>query len=146
MLTPTTLPELPGSTMVTPSKGTPAVIAPLAPRRKTKVTMSERHTRDLSGVPAARTPESLVGQALANGKLQVESVIGTGGAGSVFKAMHRELRMPVAVKILHESYQKDIEFCRRFHLLTRRHQRHDPAQALKHVDRRIVPSRGELPA
>jgi hypothetical protein len=79
--TPPTLHELPGpmpgSRRVSPSRGTPAVIAPLAPRRKTNLTMSERHTRDLAGLPHAQTPEALVGRALANGKLEVESLIGS---------------------------------------------------------------------
>jgi serine/threonine-protein kinase len=45
----------------------------------------------------------------------MENLIGRGGVGAVYKARHRELRMPVAVKVLHESFQHDIDFCRRFY-------------------------------
>jgi serine/threonine protein kinase len=45
----------------------------------------------------------------------MESLIGRGGVGAVYKARHRELRMAVAVKVLHESFQHDIDFCRRFY-------------------------------
>lgn len=85
------------------------------PRRTTAMTLTERHTRDLSGPHAPRSPEALVGRTVASGKLTIEELIGAGGAGAVYRAVHRELRMPVAVKILHESFQRDIEFCRRFH-------------------------------
>jgi len=35
--------------------------------------------------------------------------------GSVYKALHSGLRIHVAVKVLHESFQRDVEFCRRFY-------------------------------
>ncbi|MDB5217025.1 MAG: serine/threonine protein kinase, partial [Myxococcaceae bacterium] len=54
-------------------------------------------------------------RALAGGKLLMETLIGRGGVGAVYKARHRELRMAVAVKVLHESFQHDIDFCRRFY-------------------------------
>ena len=65
-------------------------------------------------VQAARQ-DSLVGAALAGGKLVIEGLIGRGGVGAVYRARHRELKMPLAVKVLHESFQHDIDFCRRFY-------------------------------
>ncbi|MDB4942576.1 MAG: serine/threonine protein kinase [Labilithrix sp.] len=59
--------------------------------------------------------DPLIGRTLANGKLQIESLIGKGMMGAVYKALHRELRFHVAVKVLHESYQQDADFCRRFY-------------------------------
>jgi serine/threonine protein kinase len=74
---------------------------------------------DPAGTPAppnsARGRDGLLGRSLAGGKLQIESLVGAGMMGAVYKATHRELRIPVAVKVLHESYQHDVDFCRRFY-------------------------------
>ena len=86
-------------------------------RATTSMTLSASHTADLSHVgPLPTGPEdSVLGRALAGGKLLMEGLIGRGGVGAVYKARHRELRMAVAVKVLHESFQHDIDFCRRFY-------------------------------
>jgi eukaryotic-like serine/threonine-protein kinase len=88
----------------------------LRSRRSAEISLSPRHSRILEGGAAAVSPEALVGRAMANGKLRIESVIGQGGVGVVYRAIHRDLRIPVAVKVLHDSFQHDIEFCRRFHI------------------------------
>ncbi|MBX3187121.1 MAG: serine/threonine protein kinase [Labilithrix sp.] len=91
----------------------------LGRRATTNMTLSASHTADLSQVgplpTSDRQGDELVGRALAGGKLMIEALIGRGGVGAVYKARHRELRMPVAVKVLHESFQHDIDFCRRFY-------------------------------
>ncbi|MBX3199476.1 MAG: serine/threonine protein kinase [Labilithrix sp.] len=87
-------------------------------RSQTSMTLSESHTKDLSHVgplPTEEGHDSKIGRALAGGKLVMEELIGRGGVGAVYKARHRELMMPVAVKVLHESFQSDIDFCRRFY-------------------------------
>ncbi len=86
-------------------------------RATTGMTLSASHTADLErATPLPSEPvDSVVGRALAGGKLLMEALIGRGGVGAVYKARHRELRMPVAVKVLHESFQHDIDFCRRFY-------------------------------
>jgi serine/threonine-protein kinase len=58
--------------------------------------------------------DPLIGRKLAGGKLVIEALVGQGGAGSVYRARHRDLHMSVAVKVMHESYQRDADFCRRF--------------------------------
>jgi serine/threonine-protein kinase len=58
--------------------------------------------------------DPLIGRGLAGGKLTIEALVGQGGAGSVYRARHRDLHMAVAVKVMHESYQRDADFCRRF--------------------------------
>ena len=94
----------------------PSPASELRPRSPTNVTLSERHTRELSGLNDEEPmPEALLGREIAGGKLRVESVIGAGGVGSVYRAAHRDLRMPVAVKVLHHRFKNDLEFCRRFH-------------------------------
>jgi len=85
---------------------------------RSNMSLSESHTKDLSHVgplPTEDGHDSKIGRALAGGKLLVEQLIGRGGVGAVYKARHRELMMPVAVKVLHESFQSDIDFCRRFY-------------------------------
>ena len=79
--------------------------------------LTASHTKDLShvGPLPKEDDDALIGRALANGKLKIESLIGRGGVGAVYKAVHRELKIPVAVKVLHESFQSDLEFCRRFY-------------------------------
>jgi serine/threonine protein kinase len=94
---------------------TPHPSSELRARVPTSVTLTERHTRDLSGELLEVEPEQLVGRAIAGGKLRIESLIGAGGVGSVYRAAHRDLRIPVAVKVLHAHFQQDLEFCRRFH-------------------------------
>lgn len=89
-------------------------------RSQTSMALSESHTKDLSYVgplptEAGGAHDSKIGRALAGGKLVIEQLIGRGGVGAVYKARHRELMMPVAVKVLHESFQGDIDFCRRFY-------------------------------
>jgi serine/threonine-protein kinase len=88
-------------------------------RSQSSMTLSESHTKDLSHVGPMPTGEaghdSKIGRALAGGKLVIEHLIGQGGVGAVYRARHRELMMPVAVKVLHESFQNDIDFARRFY-------------------------------
>jgi serine/threonine-protein kinase len=91
-----------------------AVIA----RRPTPIHISDAHSAELAGDPppnSTQVRDALIGRSLAGGKLQIESLVGTGMMGAVYKALHRELRIPVAVKVLHGSYQNDVEFCRRFY-------------------------------
>ncbi|MBX3262849.1 MAG: serine/threonine protein kinase [Labilithrix sp.] len=90
--------------------------ATLRARHETNHELTERHTADLEGTgerPAV--PSDLVGRRLAGGKLEIESLIGGGGVGAVYRARHRELQMPVAVKVLHDTFQSDADFGRRFH-------------------------------
>jgi serine/threonine-protein kinase len=87
-------------------------------RSQSSMSLSESHTKDLSFVgplPTEDEHDSKIGRALAGGKLLIEQLIGRGGVGAVYKARHRELMMPVAVKVLHESFQNDIDFARRFY-------------------------------
>ena len=65
--------------------------------------------------PSASPTDALIGRSFAGGKLQIESLIGKGMMGAVYKATHRELRIPVAVKVMHERFQHDVDFCRRFY-------------------------------
>ena len=62
--------------------------------------------------PAA---DMLIGREVAGGKLLIEARVGEGGAGTVYRARHRDLHMDVAVKILRDDYQHDADFIGRFH-------------------------------
>ena len=90
----------------------------LSPRRRTAHTLTEQHTRDLIDEPAPRgvdRPKRVEGRNLAGGKLIIEESVGKGGAGTVYRARHRDLGIPVAVKVMHQSYERDVDYCRRFH-------------------------------
>jgi eukaryotic-like serine/threonine-protein kinase len=62
-----------------------------------------------SGLPQ----HEMVGRLIA-GKYEIESVIGSGASAAVYRAMHRDLRRAVAVKILHEQNRDDSQFVKRF--------------------------------
>ena len=55
----------------------------------------------------------IIGRVLA-GKYRIESEIGAGSTAAVFKAIHIDLRRPVAVKILHAQKLSERQFVKRF--------------------------------
>lgn len=55
-----------------------------------------------------------IGRRIAEGKYVIESLIGSGAAGAVYRATHRELRRTVAIKLLHPHYQQDPTFMTSF--------------------------------
>lgn len=113
---------------------TPTPASELRARVPTNVTLTPRHTRELEGDLLEVEPEALVGRAIAGGKLRFESLIGAGGVGSVYRASHRDLRIPVAVKVLHHHFQQDLEFCRRFHAEALAASRLDHANLMRVLD------------
>lgn len=60
-------------------------------------------------------PDHLVGRSIAGGRLEIVSLLGEGSIGAVYRARHTGLGSVVAVKVLHEAFQRDVEFCRRFY-------------------------------
>src|SRR5690606_14038456 len=46
--------------------------------------------------------DSLVGQVVCD-RYRVEQLLGTGGMGAVYRAVHVHMRKPVALKILHQQ-------------------------------------------
>ncbi len=63
---------------------------------------------------AEDAPDPLLARKIADGKYTIESLIGSGAAGAVYKATHRELRRSVAIKVLHPHYQQDPHFMNSF--------------------------------
>jgi serine/threonine-protein kinase len=61
-----------------------------------------------------RADDPAIGRRVAEGKYIIESLIGSGAAGSVYRATHRELRRTVAIKLLHPHYQQDPHFMTSF--------------------------------
>jgi eukaryotic-like serine/threonine-protein kinase len=62
---------------------------------------------------SALPQHEMIGRIIA-GKYEIESVIGSGASAAVYRAMHRDLRRAVAVKILHEQNRDDSQFVKRF--------------------------------
>jgi serine/threonine-protein kinase len=56
---------------------------------------------------APTTKDALCGRAIGGGKYMLDSVIGTGAMGIVFKASHRDLARTVAIKVLNPRYRDD---------------------------------------
>jgi serine/threonine protein kinase len=60
-----------------------------------------------------KSAEALVGKVLGK-KYRIDSVIGIGGMGAVFKATHLALGKTFALKVLHSVYTRDSEIIERF--------------------------------
>jgi serine/threonine-protein kinase len=58
---------------------------------------------------APTTKDPLCGRIICGGKYVLDSVIGTGAIGIVFKASHRDLGRTVAIKVLNPRYRDDPE-------------------------------------
>jgi serine/threonine protein kinase len=56
---------------------------------------------------APTTKDPMCGRTIGGGKYVLDSVIGTGAIGIVFKASHRDLGRTVAIKVLNPRYQND---------------------------------------
>jgi serine/threonine protein kinase len=54
----------------------------------------------------------LVGQQIEH--YRIEGVIGKGGMGTVYRAMDVNLARPVAIKVMHDQYSRELEFQQRF--------------------------------
>ncbi|MBL8149888.1 MAG: serine/threonine protein kinase [Blastocatellia bacterium] len=61
----------------------------------------------------AKSEDDLIGRTIDN-KYNIEQLIAKGGAGSVYKAIHIQLNVPVAVKIMHNKSTSDVTLIERF--------------------------------
>ena len=84
--------------------------------------MSTRHREALSKAtgptPSSRgrrRPGALTGHLLGDGRFALESLIGAGANGEVYRATHTALRRPIAVKVLHPALQQSQDYCTRFY-------------------------------
>ena len=57
--------------------------------------------------------DPLIGQVL-DGRYKIESVLGEGGMGIVYKAVHTALRKPLAIKVLRPEVSKNEQIVARF--------------------------------
>lgn len=108
---------------------TPVSLGPLAPGASTSkrpsgppVALTSEHAASLNrttgggpGAPSRRSPGSLQGRALADGRFILEDRLGGGASGEVYRATHAVLRRHVAVKVLHTRLQYSQDYCARFY-------------------------------
>lgn len=111
-------PERPSAPLGPAAPGAPALPSVRVTRSR-PATLTKHHTLDLLNEPrpgarAQGAPEDLIGRELG-GKLLVETLVGIGGMGAVYRARHKQLGIPVAVKVLREDFRSDLQFCARFH-------------------------------
>ncbi len=106
-----------GTTKRPPPRAPESADAPAAPKKKKKTTTKSPRSSQRSRpyIPSSTPPADLIGRQIAQGKYTIESLIGSGAAGAVYQASHRDLRRTVAIKVLHPHYQKDAGFMKRFH-------------------------------
>ena len=69
-------------------------------------------TTDGEGAPDPA--EDLVDKVIGGGRYKIKGIIGRGGMGVVYSAMHLELDQEVAIKVLPASYARDAETLKRF--------------------------------
>jgi serine/threonine protein kinase len=78
--------------------------------------LTASHTRDLTGgLGPAAIEADVLGRSLGGGELVLVERLGGGGGGAVYRGRHRDARKDVAVKVLHDGAQRDLDFCARFH-------------------------------
>jgi serine/threonine protein kinase len=101
-----------GSSKKKPTRGGGAVHAgPQAAFSSVEATIDAPSKREVELDDGA---DPLIGRRIADGKYAIEAAIGSGAAGAVYKALHRELRRSVAIKVLHPHYQQDPHFMKSF--------------------------------
>ncbi len=77
--------------------------------------------------------DPLVGRTIA-GKFVLDSRIGSGAMGAVYKARHLALDTVVAVKVMHREYTNDETFAGRFHREARAASRLDHVNVIRVID------------
>jgi serine/threonine-protein kinase len=85
-----------------------------------------------SDAPSAR-PNSLQGR-LIGGKFRIESLLGAGGMGNVYRAEQLSLAKPIAVKILHHDLMTDETVVKRFEREARSASRLDHPNLVRIID------------
>jgi serine/threonine-protein kinase len=75
------------------------------PRRERPVAVTQ---------PTAAQPDPLIGQ-LVLGRYVIESELGAGAMGTVYKGRHKKLQRPVAIKVLHDELVHEPTMLARFH-------------------------------
>jgi serine/threonine-protein kinase len=86
--------------------------APPSPRGTNTPRPGERKRMSVAP-PTAAEGDPLLGRTLA-AKYRIESIVGAGTFGAVYKATHVDLGRPLAVKVLHAHAQREAQFVERF--------------------------------
>ncbi len=108
----------PAQRSIMPLPGSPP-IASLRATRTGRLTLSPDHMGELRGeapliLLPSYAPASMIGRTLG-GQLEIEALIGAGTTGTVYRARHKVRGTAFALKVLHERFSADLQFCARFH-------------------------------
>ncbi|MBX3232772.1 MAG: serine/threonine protein kinase [Labilithrix sp.] len=93
-----------------------------------------RMTQGGASSAAKRTPGSLKGRSLGDGRFILDKLLGGGASGEVYKAVHTALRRPVAVKVLHTTLQQSEDYATRFYAEALAASRLDHRNVLRVID------------
>ncbi|MBI5534192.1 MAG: serine/threonine protein kinase [Deltaproteobacteria bacterium] len=85
------------------------------PRLDTIPDMPTDFRAELAERPSGPGMDPLIGRQLAGGKYLIESLLGEGSAGAVYRCRHLALDKQLAVKVLHPRFRADATFSKRFH-------------------------------
>src|SRR5687767_398068 len=88
--------------------------------------------------PDASVADPLLGRVVA-GKYEIESLLGGGGMGKVYRARHRALDKVIAIKVLHAVYQTDQKFAQRFQREARAASKLDHPNGMQVLDFGVEP-------
>jgi serine/threonine-protein kinase len=74
----------------------------------------ERSDEERAARVSVPEDDPLLGRVVAAGKYRIESLIGEGSAGAVYRGRHLALDKGLAIKVLHPRFRADNTFARRF--------------------------------
>ncbi len=103
-----------------------------APRRA-RFTLTPQHAADLAGRVLAGDSDTRIGRCVAE-KFVLEERVEAGVMGTLYRARHTVLGVASLVRVLDDSFQHDVDYCRRFHAEQLAVSRLDHANIVRIVD------------
>jgi len=105
----------PGYAFELPSKNNSTIPPPLSSGHAMALGRLTHGGQAAVNTLSRRSPGSLTGRSLGDGRFQLERLLGGGASGEVYRAQHTALRRAVAVKVLHPQLQHSQDYTARFY-------------------------------